>query len=38
MGFHKIMPAIRFSIEGKEITNLELIELGERGKVGTIPE
>ena len=38
MGFHKIMTAIRFSIEGKKITNLELIELGERGKVGTIPE
>ena len=33
MGFHKTMTAIRFSIEGKQITDLELIELGERGKV-----
>jgi len=33
MGFHKMMTAIRFSIEGKNITDLELIELGERGKV-----
>jgi putative phosphoesterase len=33
IGFHKIMTAIRFSIEGKKITDLELIELGERGKV-----
>lgn len=32
-GFHKIMTAIRFRIDGKEIHDLELIELGERGKV-----
>jgi len=33
IGFHKIMTAIRFNIENKKITDLELIELGERGKV-----
>jgi putative phosphoesterase len=32
-GFHKYMTAIRFQIEGKKIHDLELIELGERGKV-----
>ncbi|HVN58047.1 MAG TPA: metallophosphoesterase family protein [Bacteroidales bacterium] len=32
-GFHKIMTAVRFSIDGKDIHSLELIELGERGKV-----
>jgi len=32
-GFHKYMTAIRFQIDGKKIHNLELIELGERGKV-----
>lgn len=31
-GFHKIMTAIRFQIDGKDIHNMELIELGERGK------
>ena len=35
MGFHKIMTAIRFNIESHKITDLELIELGERGKVVT---
>jgi len=29
------MTAIRFNIEGKQITDLELIELGERGKATT---
>jgi len=33
IGFHKIMTAIRFNIEGQKIADLELIELGERGKV-----
>ena len=33
VGFHKIMTAIRFSIEDKKITNLELIELGERRRL-----
>ena len=33
IGFHKMMTAVRFCIEGKKICNLELIELGERGKV-----
>jgi uncharacterized protein len=32
-GFHKFMTAIRFQIDGKLIHDLELIELGERGKV-----
>jgi uncharacterized protein len=32
-GFHRYMTAIRFQIDGKEIHDLELIELGERGKV-----
>jgi uncharacterized protein len=31
-GFHKIMTAIRFKIDGKLIHDMELIELGERGK------
>ena len=32
-GFHKYMTAIRFQIDGKTIHDLELIELGERGKI-----
>jgi putative phosphoesterase len=32
-GFHKYMTAIRFQIDGKNIHDFELIELGERGKV-----
>ena len=32
-GFHKYMTAIRFQIDGKSIHDLELIELGERGKI-----
>ncbi|MEI6050673.1 MAG: metallophosphoesterase family protein [Bacteroidota bacterium] len=31
-GFHKYMTAIRFQIDGKNIHDLELIELGERGR------
>jgi putative phosphoesterase len=31
-GFHKYMTAIRFEIDGKRIHNLDLIEMGERGK------
>ena len=31
-GFHKIMTAVRFSIDNAEIHDFELIELGERGK------
>jgi putative phosphoesterase len=31
-GFHKFMTAIRFQIDGKNIHDMELIELGERGK------
>ena len=32
-GFHKYMTAIRFHIDGKSIHDLELIELGERGRI-----
>jgi uncharacterized protein len=32
-GFHKYMTAIRFQIDGKEIHDLELIEMGMRAKV-----
>jgi uncharacterized protein len=32
-GMHKIRTAIRFEIDGKNIQNLEAIDLGERGKV-----
>jgi uncharacterized protein len=32
-GFHKFMTALRFQIDGKDIHNMELIELGERGKI-----
>jgi putative phosphoesterase len=32
-GFHKYMTAIRFQIKGKDIGDMELIELGERGKL-----
>lgn len=31
-GFHKFMTIIRFCIDGKNIHDLDLIELGERGK------
>jgi len=31
-GFHKYMTAVRFQIDGTRIHDLELIELGERGK------
>lgn len=34
-GFHKIMTATRFRIEGNKISEMEIIELGERGKVIT---
>jgi putative phosphoesterase len=33
IGFHKYMTAIRFQINDQRIHDLELIELGERGKV-----
>jgi putative phosphoesterase len=32
-GFHKFMTAIRFQIDGKNIHDLEVIELGERGRL-----
>lgn len=32
-GFHRIMTAVRFNIDGSKIHDLELIELGERGKI-----
>jgi putative phosphoesterase len=34
-GFHQYMTAIRFQIDGKKIHDLELIEMGERGKVNS---
>jgi uncharacterized protein len=33
IGFHKFMTIIRFQIDGKTIHDMELIELGERGRV-----
>jgi putative phosphoesterase len=33
-GFHKIKTMLRFEINGKEIENLEVIELGLRGAIG----
>jgi hypothetical protein len=33
-GFHKYMTAIRFEISNKKIHNLELIEMGLRGRTG----
>ncbi len=35
VGFHKFMTAIRFRITGTRIHDMELIELGERGKAVT---
>ncbi|HZK61642.1 MAG TPA: metallophosphoesterase family protein [Anaerovoracaceae bacterium] len=32
-GFHKYMTAVRFKIDGKRIHDLEMIELGERGRI-----
>ena len=32
-GMHKIRTAIRFSVEGNTINNVEVIELGARGKI-----
>jgi uncharacterized protein len=32
-GFHRFMTVIRFQIDGKNIHDLELIELGERSKI-----
>lgn len=35
-GFHKFMTIVRFQIDGKNIHDMELIELGERGKYPAI--
>jgi hypothetical protein len=32
-GFHKIRTLVRFSIDGKDIKDLEVVELGERGVI-----
>lgn len=32
-GFHKFMTAVRFQIDGKNIHDLDLIELGARGRI-----
>lgn len=34
-GFHRVMTAVRFSIDGRSIHSMELIELGERGRIFT---
>ncbi|MDX1332269.1 MAG: YfcE family phosphodiesterase, partial [Robiginitalea sp.] len=30
-GFHKVRTMLRFAIDGKEIRDLEVVELGKRG-------
>lgn len=35
IGFHKIMTAVRFEVDGKNIHDMELVELGERSRVVT---
>jgi putative phosphoesterase len=35
IGFHKYMTAVRFQITGDKIHDMELIELGERGRIGS---
>lgn len=35
IGFHKIMTAVRFEVDGKNIHAMELVELGERSRVVT---
>jgi hypothetical protein len=30
-GFHKVKTLLRFSIDGKEIKDMEIIEMGKRG-------
>lgn len=32
-GFHKYMTILKFQIDGKDIHDMELVELGERGKL-----
>ncbi|UII23830.1 metallophosphoesterase family protein [Fulvivirga ligni] len=32
-GFHKIKTIMRFDIEGKEVKNMQAIELGKKGKI-----
>ncbi len=32
-GFHKIMTAVRFQIDGKKIHDFEMIEMGERSRI-----
>lgn len=32
IGFHRMMTAVRFTIENKIIRDMEIVELGERGK------
>ena len=33
IGPHKVMTAVRFSVDGKKIKDLEILELGERGGI-----
>ena len=32
-GMHKVRTALRFSVDGTKINNVEVIELGERGRI-----
>lgn len=32
-GFHKVKTIVRFTIDGKDIKDLEVVELGKRGKI-----
>lgn len=34
-GFHKIKTIVRFEITGKQIANMEVVELGKRGLIST---
>ena len=35
-GWHKVKTIIRFAIDGKDIKNCEVIELGKRGSTSAI--
>lgn len=34
-GFHKIKTIVRFEITGKQVANMEVVELGKRGAINT---
>ena len=33
-GFHKVRTAIRFTVKGRDISDMQVIELGQRGRTG----